>query len=210
MKKILLLVILAAVGLGGYYYFQNLKNGPKGALAQAAAAVEAHDMATFEKYVDVNSLTTHLVDDVVSQGSAITSLIPGGSLGVGLAMRFIKPALTKGAHNEVQRYVETGSLAVEAADGADAPKRPLVSLAGLASKVVSPETRFKGIKYTREEGDNAYVGIELTQPKYDTTMVVELKMRRQGESWKAVQIMNTRELLQNAARLEKQRLLGGE
>ena len=46
------------------------------------------------------------------------------------------------------------------------------------------------------------MGIELTQPKYDTTMVVELKMRRQGESWKAVQIMNTRELLQNAARLE--------
>ncbi len=208
MKKLLILVILAAVALGGYYYFQNLKNGPKGALAQAAKAVDDHDMATFEKYVDVNSLTTHLVDDVVSQGSAVTSLVPGGSLAVGMAMRFLKPALAKGAHNEVQRYVETGSL--EAA-GAEAPKRLVkLSLAGLASKVVSPETRFKGIKYSREEGDNAFVGIELTQPKYDTTMVVELKMRRVGESWKAVQIMNTRELLQNAARLEKQRLLGGE
>ena len=210
MKKILPLVILAAIALGGYYYFQTLKNGPKGALAQAAAAVEAHDMTKFEQYVDVNSLTSHLVDDVVSQGSAITSLVPGGSLGVGLAMRFLKPALAKGAHNEVQRYVETGSLEGSADGEAGSPKRPLVSLAGLAGKVVSPETKFKGIKYSREEGDNAYLGIELTQPKYDTTMVVELKMRRVGESWKAVQIMNTRELLQNAARLEKRRLVGGE
>ena len=208
MKKLLILVILAAVALGGYYYFQTLKNGPKGALAQAASAVQAHDMATFEKYVDVNSLTSHLVDDVVSQGSAVTSLVPGGSLAVGMALRFAKPALAKAAHNEVQRYVETGSL--EAAQAA-APKRLVnLSLAGIASKVVSPETSFKGIKYSREEGDNAYVGIELTQPKYDTTMVVELKMRRVGESWKAVQITNTRELLQNAARLEKKRLLGGE
>ena len=168
-------------------------------------------MATFEKYVDVNSLTSHLVDDVVSQGSAVTSLIPGGSLGVGLAMRFIRPALAKGAHNEVQRYVEKGSFdAGEAGADGTATKRPLVSLAGLAGKVVSPETTFKGIKYSREEGDNAYVGIELTQPKYDTTMVVELKMRRVGETWKAVQITNTRELLQNAARLEKRRLLGGK
>lgn len=205
MKKLLLLVVLLALAAGGYYYYRSLKQGPSGALVSAAAAVQTHDMAMFEKYVDVNSVTTHLVDDVAQQSSALTSLLPGGSLAMGLGMKMLKPALAKAAHNEVQRYVETGSL--EAAAAA-APKRMVnISLTGLASKVVGPESEFKGIKYTREEGDNAFVGLEVTQPKYDTTMVVEVKMRRQGDHWQLTQITNSGELLRGVARLEKKRLL---
>ena len=205
MKKLLLLVLLLALGAGGYYYYRSLTQGPSGALALAAAAVQAHDMAAFEKYVDVNSVTTHLVDDVAQQGSALTALLPGGSLMMGGALRMLKSALAKAAHQEVQRYVETGSL--EAAAAA-APKRVVnVSLTGLASTVVSPDSKFKGIKYTREEGDSAFVGLEVTQPKYDTTMVVEVKMHRQGDHWQLTQITNSGELLRDVARLEKKRLL---
>jgi hypothetical protein len=205
MKKLLILVLLLALVGGGYYYFQSLKNGPKGALVSAAAAVQSHDMTAFEKYVDVSSVTGHLVDDMAQQGSALTSLLPGGSLMMGGALRMLKPALAKAARQEVQRYVETGSL--EAAAAA-APKRLVnISLTGLAGRVVSPESEFKGIKYTREEGDNAFVGLEVTQPKYDTTMVVEVKMRRQGDHWQMTQITNSGELLRGVARLEKKRLL---
>jgi hypothetical protein len=205
MKKLLLFALLLALAGGGYFYYRTLKGGPSGSLVAAAAAVQTHDMASFEKYVDVNSVTSHLVDDVTQQSSALSSLLPGGSLMMGGAMRLLKPALAKAAHNEVQRYVETGSL--EAATAA-APKRLVnVSLTGLASKIVSPESEFKGVKYTREEGDNAFVGLEVTQPKYDTTMVVEVKMRRQGDHWQMTQITNSAELLRGVARLEKKRLL---
>ena len=205
MRKLLLFALLLALAAGGYYYYRMLKSGPSGALVSAAAAVQKHDMATFEKYVDVSSVTSHLVDDVAQQSSALTSLMPGGSLLMGGAMRLLKPALANAAHQEVQRYVETGSL--EAATAA-APKHVVnISLTGLASKIVSPDSEFKGIKYTREEGDNALVGLEVTQPKYDTTMVVEVKMRRQGDHWQMTQITNSGELLRSVARLEKKRLL---
>ena len=205
MKKLPLFVLLLALVGGGYYYYRTLKGGPSGSLVAAAAAVQAHDMASFEQYVDVNSVTSHLVDDVTQQSSALTSLLPGGSLMMGGALRLLKPALGKAAHNEVQRYVETGSL--EAAAAA-APKRLVnISLTGLASKVVSPDSEFKGVKYSREEGDNAFVGLEVTQPRYDTTVVVEVKMRRQGDHWRMTQIMNTSELLRDVARLEQKRIL---
>ena len=205
MKKMLLFVLLLALVGGGYYYYRTLKGGPSGSLVAAAAAVQTHDMASFEKYVDVNSVTSHLVDDVTQQSAALTSLMPGGSLVMGGALKLLKPALAKAAHNEVQRYVETGSL--EAAAAA-APKRLVnISLTGLASKVVSPDSEFKGVKYTREEGDNAFVGLEVTQPRYDTTMVVEVKMRRQGDHWRLTQITNSAELLRGVAQLEKKRLL---
>ena len=205
MKKLLLLILLLALGAGGYFYYQSQKQGPKGALVSAAAAVQAHDMATFERYVDVNSVTTHLVDDVTQQGAVLTALVPGGGLLMGGAMRLLKPTLAKAAHQEVQRFVETGSLESAAAA---APKRLVnVSLTGLAGKVVGPDSEFKGIKYSREEGDNAYVGLEITQPKYDTTMVIEVKLRRQGDHWQMTQIMNSGELLRDVAQLEKKRLL---
>ncbi len=205
MKKLLLFALLLALVGGGYYYYRTLKGGPSGSLVAAAAAVQTHDMGTFEKYVDINSVTSHLVDDVTQQSSMLTSLMPGGSLLMGGAIRLLKPTLAKAAHNEVQRYVETGSL--EAAAAA-APKRLVnISLTGLAGKVVSPDSEFKGVKYTREEGDNAFVGLEVTQPRYDTTMVVEVKMRRQGDHWQMTQITNSGELLRGVARLEKKRLL---
>ncbi len=205
MKKLLLFALLLALVGGGYYYYRTLKGGPSGSLVAAAAAVQTHDMATFEKYVDINSVTSHLVDDVTQQSSMLTSLMPGGSLLMGGAIRLLKPTLAKAAHNEVQRYVETGSL--EAAAAA-APKRLVnISLTGLAGKVVNPDSEFKGVKYTREEGDNAFVGLEVTQPRYDTTMVVEIKMRRQGDHWQMTQITNSGELLRGVARLEKKRLL---
>jgi hypothetical protein len=205
MKKLLLLVLLLALAAGGYFYYNSLKTGPQYALLQAAAATQSHDLPTFERYVDVDALASHLVDDVASQGSVLTSLVPGGSLGMQGALRFLKPQLAKAAHREVQRYVETGS--VEAA-AAVAPKRLVnLSFIGLASHVVSADSKFKGIKYTTEQGDDALIGLEFTQPKYDTTMVLEVKMQKQPDGhWQAKEITNTSDLLRHVARLEKKKL----
>ena len=206
MKRLLLLVVLLALVVGGYYYYHSLKSGPSYALMQAAAATQTHDLATFERYVDVDALTGHLVDDVANHGSLVAGLLPGGRFAMQGALRLLKPQLTKAAHNEVQRYVETGSLEAAAAV---APKRLVnLSFMGLASRVVSPDSKFKGIKYTTEKGDEALVGLEFTQPKLDTTMVLEVKLLKQPDGhWQAKELTNTGDLLRHVARLQKQKLL---
>ncbi|MBJ6144024.1 hypothetical protein [Hymenobacter sp. BT559] len=208
MKRLLLLVVLLALAAGGYYYYNAAKSGPSYALLQAAAATQTHDLATFERYVDIDALTGHLVDDVANQGSVLTSLVPGGSLAVNGALRFLKPQLTKAAHKEIQRYVETGSLAAAAAA---APKRLVnLSITGLAGRVIGTDSQYKGIKYTTEKGDEALVGLEFTQPKYDTTMVLELRLLKQADDhWQVKEITNTGDLVRGVARLEKNRLVGG-
>jgi hypothetical protein len=208
MKRLLLLVLLLALAAGGYYYYNSLKSGPSYALLQAAAATQTHDLNTFERYVDVDALTGHLVDDVADQSSVLATLVPGGRFAMQGALRLLKPQLTKAAHAEIKRYVATGSLE---ASSAAAPKRLVnLSFTGLAGRVVSPDSKFKGIKYTTEKGDEALVGLEFTQPKFDTTMVLEVKLRQQADGhWQAKEITNTSELLRHVARLEKQKLVGG-
>ncbi len=206
MKRLLLFVLLLALAAGGYYYYRSLQRGPEYALLQAAAATQTHDLPTFERYVDVDALTGHLVDDVASQGGVLSALVPGGGLMLRGGLGLLKPQLAKAAHGEIRRFVETGSL--EAAQ-AVAPKRLLnVSLLGLAGRVVGPDSKFKGVKYSTDKGPEALVGLEFSQPRYDTTLVVEVKLLKQPDGhWQAKQITNAGELVQSVARLEKQRLV---
>lgn len=205
MKKLFLFVVALTLATGAFYYVKSKRDGPVGALVQAAAAVKAHDVASFEKFVDVGSVTSHLVDNVASQGSLLTALVPGGGLMMGGALRLLKPTLTNAAHKEVVRYVETGSVA--AAAEATPARGVNLSILGLAGKVVGPDSKFKGIKYSTEQGEQALVGIEFTQPRYDTTMVVEVKMLRRGDHWQMTEITNTGELLRRTAGLEKRKVL---
>lgn len=203
MKKLLFFILLLALAAGAYYYVKSKKDSPTGALVQAATAVQAHDVASFEKFVDISSVTSHLVDNVANQGSLLTALIPGGGLMMGGALRLLKPTLASAARKEVVRYVETGSVTA-----AETPKRGInLSILGLAGKVVGPDSKLKGIKYANEQGEQALVGIEFTQPRYDTTMVIEVKMLHRGDHWQMTEITNTAELLRRAANLEKQKTL---
>lgn len=209
MKRLVLLLLLVVVVAGGYFYYRSLQSGPGYALAQAATATQTHDLVTFERYVDVDALTGHLVDDVANQGSILTSLMPGGHFAMQGALRLLKPQLTKAAHKEIQRYVETGSI--EAANAAATKRLVNLSFTGLASRVVSSDSEFKGIKYTTEKGNEALVGLEFTQPKFDTTIVLEVKLLKQPDDhWQVKEITNTSEMLRHVARLEKQKLLGGK
>ncbi|UOQ66307.1 DUF2939 domain-containing protein [Hymenobacter volaticus] len=205
MKRSILLLLLVLAAVGGYFYYQSLKAGPKYALVQVANAARTHDMATFERYVDVNSVTGSLVDQVANQGPELGSMNPGG-LAFKSALRMLKPQLSQMVRKEVQQLVETGSLQ-GAADASVSKGIMNISLAGLAGKVASPDSKFKDVKYVKEEGKQALVSIEFTQPKYDTTMVVELKMLNRGDHWQVTEITNTGDLLKQVARLEKQRML---
>ncbi|KAA9332944.1 DUF2939 domain-containing protein [Hymenobacter busanensis] len=206
MKRLWVVLLLVALVAGGYWFYHNLTTGPKYALGQAAKAVHDHDVAAFEKYVNVESVTGSLVDQVTAQSSVLGLLNPAGFLTRG-ALGLAKPQLAKAARKEVQRFVETGSLEEAAASS---PKRTVkVSLAGLASKVISPESSFKGVKYVNEQGEQALVGLEFTQPKFDTTMVLEVKMRDRGDYWQVTEVTNMGEVLKHVARLQKNKLLSG-
>ncbi|RZJ91383.1 MAG: hypothetical protein EOO60_08045, partial [Hymenobacter sp.] len=61
MKRLLLFVLLLAVVAGGYYYYAYLRNSPTSALLQAAKATQTHDLATFERFVDVDAVTNGVV-----------------------------------------------------------------------------------------------------------------------------------------------------
>lgn len=201
MKKIL--IILVVLGLvGGFLYYRHFVTTPKYSLLQAHEALQKHDMAQFEKYVNVESVTGSLVDQLAANQSLISAINPG-SLVTKQVLRLMKPQLAQVAEKEIQKYVETGDFRKDP----NAPRKKVdISLSGLWHKVVSDSAAFKGVKYVNEQGETALVGLEFTQPRYDTTLVLEVKMQDKGDYWQVVQLTNTGELLKHSSRLQKQRL----
>jgi hypothetical protein len=201
MKKIgLLVVLLAVAGFAWYRYFTTT---PKYSLLQAYAAVEAHDTGAFDKYVDVESVAGHLLEEVGKQRSLLSLVNPGSWVVKGLSAA-LKPALAAGAKKQVDTFVKTGSIAEARKAGGGK-----FSLAALMGKIVSDSSEFKGVAYeTTMPNGTAEVGLEFTQPRYDTTLVVRVVMADKGDYWQVKQIANSGEILQHVSRLEKQRLLG--
>jgi hypothetical protein len=203
MKKFLLLLLVVAA-VGGYFYYQHFTSSPKYSLLQVHEAMEDHDMVAFEKYVDVPGVTGSLVDQLAEQRGLISALNPASGI-MRQALRYMKPQLTQVARKEIEKYVETGDFKKDP----NAPKKKVdISLSGLWHKVVSDSAAFKGVKYVKEEGETALVGIEFTQPRYDTTMVLEVRMRDQGDYWQVVALTNTADLLKHTTRLQRQKLAG--
>ena len=204
-KSRIFVVVLLLLAAGAYFYYRHLSTTPEYALLQAAKAAKTHDVPAFEKYVDVGSITNHLVDDVAAQSEAMQGLLPRGlTIQLGPALQLLKPQLARTAQAEVRRYVQTGSLQPT---GKEQPSGLLnVPVLGAAGLVFNSGSQFKGVKYTRQQGEQAVVGLEFTQPRYDTTMVLEVSLQDRGEHWQATRITNARELLQRVAQLEQQRL----
>lgn len=200
MKRIVFIVLAVAL-LGGFLYYRSFISGPKYSLLQAKEAATSHNVEAFEKYVDIESLTGSLIDQATQQGGLVSQIIPGLSLAKN-SLDFMKPQLAKAARIEVQQYIETGKI-----NGGLSGHKPLISIAAIAGVIIGYGTEFKEVAYVKEDGDNAFVGLEFTQPKYDTTVVIEVKMQDKGDYWQATELTNIGDLLQKIARLEKQHLL---
>ena len=196
MKKTLFItaLLIFVVAVVGYWYYHSSGGGPKYALLQAAYAVQAHNAADFERYVDVESVTDKLVDEVAGQANTL-QIANGSAAAVLQSLPLLKPMLRRTARSEVQRYIETGTLPTSSQG-----PLPGVSVVGMAGQVLGAGGQFKGIRYVREQGAQALVGVAFAQPVHDTTAIIELRLVDKGDHWQVTEITNARDLIKQAAR----------
>ena len=108
MKKLLLLLLVILVA--GYAYYRHYTTTPTYSLLQARSAVEQHDAAAFNQYVDVETITGSLLEEAGKQGGLLSLINPGSRLVKGLSAA-LKPFVAASARQQVETYIATGSVA---------------------------------------------------------------------------------------------------
>lgn len=170
-KKISLLIIAVSIliitVLVGYFVYART---PKYSLLQIRKAVATHDLDSFNKYVDIDSLLDGISDVSFDNTDFVNSL---------------KSQMAQLIKKQINVFVETGEL----------EKRSDENLLGTRFIVEIYESiknrkkiAFKGIVNCKEEGKIAYIGFKFISIGKDTSVILTIKMRNKGSYWQVVQL----------------------
>lgn len=115
-KKILatlvaLLILTAVVGVGVYQNVEQLMNRTPTATVAARQAVEAHDLATFQKFVDVDALIEQAAAEILSAQINETVAPTAYSMDQ-LRLRYeqLKPDFVNSARAALDEYITSGKV----------------------------------------------------------------------------------------------------
>ncbi len=204
-KKIAAIVLLLIIILGGFgvWHFGYRTKTPMYSLGLIQKAVENHDTITFRQHVDLDSILSRSVDDIIAfAGKDPTAPELESELGQSI-FAALKPAIVNGLKMSILESVEQGKnptadgkSGTQAADPGEIARR-----AGLR------DVTFRGITATREQGDEALAGVRISEPDIGD-YVLNLRMKRlEDKTWKITEIMNLKDYLidLDKARKEAQR-----
>jgi hypothetical protein len=172
------LAFLALLAAGGGYWYWTTT--PQYSLEQARRAFQTHDLAAFDKYVDVDSLVETGIDALAAEASREGA---GGAVGAAVALLF-RGRLAAELETQVRRSVEKGADF----EGRD-PRR----------------TTFE-IGDVRRDGKVAVARVvaQTQRGAVAERLELQLKLRDKGSYWQVFEIANLPELWRAAREHEMQ------
>lgn len=206
MKKHYLIGLIALVILlGAFSWWQHWVHSPQYSLMQAKKAFEQHDLTNFRKYVDVESVTARildqLLDDFKEENKPVDQWEAMGQTFAENMFMALKPQLAKMAKEQVEYYVEQGSFKqTQSQTGSN------FSLEEVTGQALAKENEYQGIEYVKKEGKIATVGIKVLQAKYNVPLILEIKMRKQDGYWQVAELSNLIQLTKKIDQLEIARI----
>lgn len=115
-KKILaagaaILIVLVALGIGISQNIEKLMNRNQSATLSARQAIEAHDVATFKKFVDTDALINQAAAEILA-AQINETIAPTAYSMDALKMRYeeLKPDFVNSARAAVDEYLATGKV----------------------------------------------------------------------------------------------------
>ena len=114
---VVIICILVALGVGIYQNVQVLAARPGTATQEARKAIEAHDLAAFEKYVDTNAIIEQAAAQILPEqiNSSIDTMTYSTDA---LKTRYeneLKPDFVQSARAALDEYIATGAVTYPAA-----------------------------------------------------------------------------------------------
>lgn len=163
---IIMAIILVVGGIGGYFYWQNLKTTPQYSLALLIDAARSNDQKTIDEVVDTDAVVEDFMPQITDKAIELygRGLPPQVIARAAQAAGPVLPAVKERAREELP-----GVIREKSAKFASIPFWAIAVGAGQYLDV-------------RIEGDTAYVKSLIPERP------LEVKMRRNGERWQVVAV----------------------
>lgn len=181
-----LATLVLASGLGYRYWLST----PQYSLLRAKSAFDAHDLATFEKYVAIDQCAEAVTDDVFaealkkSRAQSVNDADPfvaaGRKMAEGL-LEILKPTITGVVKKKAREYVSTGELTLSGVSGTGSSSP--VDLEEIKNSIVSDGLHFEGVGSVTVDNNTATVELHFHNDKKNADQPALLEMRRVENYW---------------------------
>jgi hypothetical protein len=210
------LLLLCLIAAAGWWWWTHT---PTYAVQQAAGAVKSHSLVNFHYWVDVNSVGSAAVDDLLSEPLRGTGSEVLGRI-VGLAVIAVfKPNIVDSMDHQIDRWVSHNPKRTSATDGQpssvpapentsadeddDTEAAPPRSLLGTLVALVKPPSlktifkeygltkqNYRGLGSTDTADHVAHVGLKFFSPKAQREVEIKLELGDASGHWQIMRIAN--------------------
>lgn len=202
----IIVAVLIIGGIAGYMYY---KRTPTYTFDLIKTSVEKHDWDTFSKHVDTkNVISTSydaFVEGAMESDEDMDEDIKGMASGFA---KLLKPSIVDALNQEVEQWVKTGEKKEpeKKADSKDEQKAQNAAN-NMTKETGFDKSKFKGVSYTKNDGDFSLVGITIEDSQLKKDFTLELKMRQLDDgTWQILEISNLKDYLLELDKARKAKL----
>ncbi len=196
LKLILAVALLVLVLIaGGFWYMRFHRHTPERTISDIRQALEKHDMKTFERCVDVDSVLNSSYDGFVEGLIDAEIVMPDDAkTAVGDIVRMMKDPILTSFKNAIEQYVSTGKWTED--DGKD-PTR-ITEASELLSRSGLTKTDFRNVESVTKTQDKniaiANILVYQQEAGSEFTFEVVLTQNEDGQ-WRVTEIRNFRDFI---------------
>ncbi len=203
-KKIGVGILVAIIIAVSFYFFYWTKT-PQYSLVQIQKAIQNHDIDTFEKHVDLDSLYSKVVDDVIVEGMKKEK----GGLDQTLAAGFIqllKPTLVSVLKDATVENIKGKKTDGEKGNNSSKNSSDSIAIVSkLQDKSNVSNLSIKDTTVISQEANIANVKIKVHDKELNKDFDLKIKMSKlESGQWRLKEILNLREYLQEVDKATKE------
>lgn len=201
-KKIIIAVLIAVITIVLGWYFLYFTKTPVYSLNLARESVEKHDVVTFKKHVDVESIVGSGYDDFVDVQMNDPLIKDNPFKGFAEVMlkglkSQIVPALSQEIYNGIEKKSDDSNQNAKSKEAADEVKE----------KTGVKDLEFKSIGAATIDGNSAIVPIIFSSKELNQDVTFDLLMKKlEDGTWQAIKVNNFKEYLDLVEKNEKNKM----
>jgi len=193
-SRVIGLALVVAIVISGMFLWKHFTS-PNFSLMQIKNAIEDHDVTSFEKYVDLSSITLRIITELPDALGSQKIMDSFGQEGAGLLIGFVKESFVKSIRELVSTFIERGQI--------DKTLIEQGSLSKLMKKLPIDNLSIVEFQEINVEGKICRVPLELHIGSFDGNVVLELMMRDKGSYWQLAELSNLSEFLSEVVELQR-------
>lgn len=199
-------VVLIVGGIAGYMYY---KRTPTYTFNLIKTSVEKHDWDTFSKHVDTKNVISTSFDAFVESAMESEDDVDEDMKGMvsGFA-KLLKPSIVEAMNDEIEQWVKTGEKkSSEKKEGSKDEQNAQSAADNMTKETGFDKSSFKGVAYTKDDGDFSLVGINIEDSQLKRDFTLELRMRQLDDgTWQILEISNLKDYLLELDKARKEKL----